>query len=128
MKDFDIHIHGSEWEVFETFNGGDVTDINHAVLVKLKDPLALARSQGSIASAAAAAAPSMISAKVYTEFAKQLVDSLKAKGIDADTTVVEPKNFAPASGSHVAQDIGFAIGGAGILAALWYLFSGRKHK
>jgi hypothetical protein len=101
-------------------------DTNNGILVRLRDPGAVARSQGAMASLAATVAPATIEAKVYAEVARQLKSKLAAQGIDVDVQVVEPTAFKSTGGSHIATDIGFAIGGAGVLAVLWYLFSGKK--
>lgn len=127
MKDFGIHVYGSsEWEVFDTFNGEAPASTGIAALVRLKDPLSLARAKGGIATAAAAAAPDMITSKVYSEFGKQMGESLKAKGIDADISIVEPKNFA--APSHTVRNIGFVVGGVSLLGAIGYLLMRRKSK
>lgn len=100
---------------------------NRAILIRVKNADALARSQGSVAAFAQGIAPATIEAKVYAEIQKKLSDSLRAQNVDAEVSVVEPNAFRLADGSsHIATDIGFAIGGAGVLAILWYVFSGRR--
>jgi len=101
-------------------------ETNRALLVKLKDPGALARSQGSVAALAQGIAPATIEATVYTTAAGEVQKALAARGIPSEVSVVEPGQFRPAGSSHVAQDIGFAIGGMGIVGLLWWLFSGRR--
>jgi hypothetical protein len=58
------------------------------------------------------------------EFKKKLT----AQGIEADISVVEPRAFMPASSSHIATDVAFAIGGMGVVGLLWYLFSSGRRK
>ena len=103
-----------------------MTDTNRAILIKLRDPAALARAQGPVASFAQAVAPSTIEGKVYEGFRDQLAKSLKEKAIDADIQIVQPSSFIPADSAHVAADLGFALGGAGLVGIFWFLFGGRK--
>jgi hypothetical protein len=105
--------------------GGD-SDTNRAILIKVKNAAELARSQGAIASFAQALAPATIEGKVYATMRDKLAESLKKENVDAEVTIVEPKGYVAADGKHIASDIGWALGGAGVLAGLWYLFSGRK--
>jgi len=107
----------------------DVTigqETNRAILIKINNADELARSQGKVATLFQSLAPSSIEAKVYEETAKQLAAGLRSQNVKADVTVVEPKNFVPADGKHIWADVGLAIGGAGIVAILWFLFSGRR--
>lgn len=98
-----------------------------AILIRLRDPGALARTQGSVASFAQALAPATIEAKVLETVKDQIGQSFKDKGIDADISIVQPGNFALADNSHIAADVGFAIGGAGMIGLFWFLFSrGRR--
>ena len=105
-----------------------MADTGKSVLVRLRDPASLARAQGSLAALAQSLAPATIESKVYDTFRDTLAQSLKDKGIDADVSVVQAAGFRPADGSHIATDIGFAIGGAGVLGVMWYLFSSKGHK
>lgn len=99
---------------------------NRAILVKLRDPGAVMRGQGALASGIAALAPSpMTEALVYSGAAKKIKQGMVDNGIDADVSVVDPKNWKTV-GTHLAHDIGFAVGGAGVLAAAWWFFRGRK--
>lgn len=97
-------------------------ETNRAILIRVKNAAELARSQGAIASFSQALAPATIEGKVYSEMAKELQKSLREKNVDADVSIVEPSKWKPAGTDHVWTDIGFAIGGAGLLAGLWYLF------
>lgn len=110
----------------EDLTVGADSDTNRAVLIKVKNAAELARSQGALASFAQALAPATIEAKVYSTLAAKLAEALKKENVDAEITVVEPKGYVAADGKHIASDIGWALGGAGVLAGLWYLFSGRK--
>jgi hypothetical protein len=97
-----------------------------AILIKVKNAADLARSQGALASFAQALAPASIESKVYQQMASELGKALKEKSVDADISIVEPAGWQPAGMGHVWTDVGFAIGGAGIIGALWWLLSGRK--
>ncbi len=107
-----------------------MAETNRALLLRFKDPGAVARSQGgSVASFANAIAPGTIEAEVYNRAVPEVVKSLQSKGIEAEVTVVEPRSFLAAGNSHIAADLGFAIGGAGVVGLLWFLFSsGSKRK
>lgn len=99
---------------------------NRAILIRVKNADMLARSQGSMAALAQGLAPATIEAKVVDEVASKLRSALTQQHVDAEVSVVEPNAFQSASGSHIATDVAFAIGGAGVFAVIWYLFAGRK--
>lgn len=114
-----------EWTSFDHFDGlGPETD--RAVLIKLKDPGALARSQGAAGAFAQGIAPAFIETKVYSGLADQLGEALKAKNIDADISVVQPSLWAPAGNGYIAQDLAYVIGGAGIASFFCWLAFRRK--
>ena len=92
-----------------------------AVLIKVKNAAELARSQGAVASFAQALAPASIEAKVISTVAAQLKSALRDKGVDADVSVVEPGAYTSAGVSHIASDLGFAIGGAGVAGLIYWL-------
>jgi len=57
----------ADWEVFDSFDGGvagSVSETNRAILIRLKDPIGVARAQGATAAFAASLAPAMIEARV----------------------------------------------------------------
>lgn len=99
----------------------DGTTTNHAVLIRVKNAAELARAQGAVASLAQAIAPASIEAKVYDTIASEIKSSLKEKGVDADVSVVDPKNYASAGWDHLGTDLGMAIGGAGVAALIFWL-------
>jgi hypothetical protein len=102
-------------------------ETNRALLVRVKDPAAVARSQGKLAAFAAGLAPATIEAKVYEIMGDEFKKKLASQGIEADVSVVEPKSFQAAGSSHIATDVAFAIGGMGVVGLLWFLFSsGRR--
>lgn len=96
-----------------------------AILIRVKNASELARSQGAVATFAEALAPATVGTKVLSTIAAQLKSALKGNNVDAEVTVVDPAGWEPASNKFV-QDVGFAVGGAGALAAAWWLFFGRK--
>jgi hypothetical protein len=97
------------------------------ILIRVKNASELARSQGAVATFAEALAPATVGTKVLSTIASELKKALKEKNVDASIEVVDPAGWEPASGKFM-QDLGFAVGGAGVLAGLWWLFVGRKHK
>ena len=101
-------------------------ETDRAVLIKLKDPGALARSQGAAGAFAQGIAPAFIESKVYSGLAEQLGEALRAKNIDADISVVQPGTWKPADNGHIAQDLAYVIGGAGIAAFFCWLAFRRK--
>ena len=101
-------------------------ETNRAILIRVRNAGELARSQGAVASLAQSLAPATVEGRVYGEMAKQLSQSLKAKNIDADVSVVEPSMWKPAGSSHVWIDVGFAVGGAGLFALLMHFFGGGR--
>jgi hypothetical protein len=127
---------GDDFKPFDSFDGcrprtpyiliglGQETD--RAVLIKVKDPGALARSQGGAATFAQGIAPAFIEGKVYDGMRDQLQTQLKAKGIDAEVSVVQPGQWRAADGSHIASDFAFMLGGAGIATFFLWLAFGRK--
>lgn len=99
-------------------------ETNKALLVRLTDPAALARAQGALAALAAGAAPATIEGKVYEGFRDEIKKSLQTKGIGAEVSIVEPRAFSLSTGGRgIATDIGLAIGGAGVVGILWWLFA-----
>ena len=102
---------------------GQGPETDRAILIKLKDPNALARSQGSAATFAQAVAPAYVEGRVFDGFKQQLVESFKAKGIDADVSVVSPAQWKPAGQDHLLGDLGYALGGAGVIGIIWWLLS-----
>lgn len=103
-------------------------ETNRAILIKINNAGEVARSQGKVASLFQSLAPASIEGKVYSEVASRLADGLRAQHIDAEVKVVEPKGFVTSDGKHIWTDVGMAVGGAGVLAVIWYLLSGRKKK
>lgn len=101
-------------------------ETNQAILIKVKNTDALAKSQGGFASFAQTLAPALIESKVYQTIADTLKQKLAEQHVDADVSVVEPNAFRPAGSSHVGTDIGYAIGAFGIIGILWYVFGGKK--
>jgi len=127
MRRDDILDH-DDWEVFDHFDGESSTETNLAVLVTLKNPGALARREGAAASFAANVAPAMIESKVYEGLAAKLQDALAGQNVEADITVVEPRKWMPANGTtSIASDLGYVIGGTGLMAAFaWAIMKGLK--
>lgn len=128
MRHDDQH---SDWEVFDSFDGTVLpskirTETERAILIRLRNPGALARGQGATAAFAESLAPATVEAQVYDEVASQLDAALLSKNVDAEVSIVEPKMWSPAGLAHVGSDIAFFVGGAGIVGALYWLFSGRK--
>lgn len=99
---------------------------NHAVLVKVKNVAELVRAQGAVASLAQAVAPASIESKVYATLKDELKTALKDKGVDADISVVDPANYVSAGWDHLGTDLGLAIGGAGIGALIYWLFTRHR--
>lgn len=97
---------------------------NRAILIKVHNAAALARSQGAAASLVQAIAPATIEAEVYKKVAEKLAAALRENNVDADVQVVEPKAFQPADGKHIATDI--VIGAAAIGGIIAVLAFGRK--
>lgn len=111
---------------WESVSGGIGPETDRAVLVKLKDAGALARSQGSVAAFAQGIAPATIETKVYATLAEKLSASLKQQGVEADVTVVQPGAWRTLDGSHIGSDLAFMVGGAGIAALLYWVAFRRK--
>lgn len=63
---------------------------NRAILIRVRNTNQLARSQGGVATAAAALAPNAIDHEVNSKIAKELEQALRGKGVDAEVKVVEP--------------------------------------
>lgn len=104
-------------------------ETSRGVLIRIKDPQAVARSQGSAAAFASALAPAMIEGRVYDELLKETKKSFQQKGIDAEVTLVEPSAFRPVvTGESFAIDIGYAIGGAGIVGLCVWLLARKGNK
>jgi hypothetical protein len=105
---------------------------NRAILIRVRNAAELARSQGALGTLAAALVPGTVEAKVYDEMKAKLVESLKANNVDADVSVVEPKNFKSPTNSHLAHDAvvgAVAIGGViGFFALIYHFVVGRHHK
>lgn len=103
---------------------------NRAILIRVRNAAELARSQGALGTFAAALVPATVEAKVYDEMKNKLAESLRSNNVDADISIVEPKNFKSATNSHIAHDavVGMvAIGGVvGLLAIVYRLIVGRK--
>jgi hypothetical protein len=103
-----------------------VVDTNRALLIKIKNPAELARSQGAVAAFVQTLAPSTIEAKIYEAMREKLSAALKAENVDAEVTIVEPKAFKAAGVSHVARDVGLVVAGVGGLALMWHFFKRKK--
>lgn len=119
----------SKYEAGLDVLGADASkqETNRAILIQVHNAAQLARSQGAIASIAQALAPATIEAKVYDEMKKKFIASLKDQNVDADVSIVDPANWKPADGwSHIWVDLGFAVGGAGLLMLVLKLFGGRR--
>ena len=101
-------------------------DTNQAILIKVKNAGALARGQGILASVAASIVPATVEAKVNRTIADKLKTSLKDQNVEADVSIVDPKNFQASGLSHIGTDLGFAVGGAGVLAFFYWLFTRTK--
>lgn len=97
-----------------------------AILIKVNNTAALAKSQGQVAALAQSLLPATIEAKVYDTIATQLKSALGQQGVEADVTLVQPAAWKPANSSHIAADIGFAIGGAGLLAVIMWLVQRKR--
>lgn len=95
------------------------------ILIRVRNAEELARSQGAVATLATALAPATVGTKVLSTIASELKKALKDKNVDAEITVVDPAGWQPADGKFI-QDVGFAVGGAGVLAGLYWLFTRRK--
>jgi hypothetical protein len=116
----DRHLHGLDALL------GAEPETSKAILIRVKNAGELARGQGGVASFAQAIAPSMIESKVLDEMAKQFSKSLAEKHVVADVTIVEPNGWKAANSSHIWSDVGYAVGGAGILMGLWFAFSAHR--
>ena len=130
MKHDDQH---NDWEVFDSFDGVVLPSsqkirsaTERAILIRLRDPGALARGQGATAAFAEQLAPATIEAQVYDEVANQIDAALAAKNVDADISIVEPKVWSPAGLAHVGSDIALFMGGAGLVGVIYWLFSRGK--
>jgi len=100
----------------------------NAILIKIKDPNLLARSQGATASFVTSLAPATVENKVLSEIARQLKTALQEQNVEADVAVVQPALFKDAGISHVASDIGLAVGGMGLAGLAWWLMKRGKRK
>ena len=120
----------ADWEVFDSFDGGvagSVSETNRAILIRLKDPIGVARAQGATAAFAASLAPATIEARVYEAVAMQIGASLGEKNVEADVTVVEPAGWTEATNMvNLGSDFAYILGGAGVAGVLYWLF--RKGK
>lgn len=106
---------------------GAEPDSDHAILIKIKNAGELARSQGFVATLAQAALPSTIETQVYKKVIDELRGALSSKNVDVDVKMVDPAAWRPAGSTHLWQDIGIAIGGAGVLTiVLHFLLYRRK--
>lgn len=99
---------------------------NRAILIRIKNPAELARSQGAIAALAQTLAPATIEAKIYSTVRDQLAAGFKEKGVDADVIVtdVPVSSWKPPSKSMpIGMDIMIGLGGLGVAGVAWWLFS-----
>jgi hypothetical protein len=92
------------------------TTTQRVIVVDIKDPTAVAKKQGALASLASSILPEFVNDKVYDEVAKQLGPALKDKGVDADVKVVDASSQSKsmtASAELRALGVGMGIGAAG---------------
>lgn len=114
-----------EGNEFMVYIGGD-----RALSVTV-DPIAVAKSQGALASVLAAALPDTLSDVVYSKMADQLQQGLKDKGVVAVVKVVDAKSVGQVSGSS-PEFRGLLVGGiVGVVGALvgkfvWNRVKGRS--
>ena len=99
-----------------------------AILIRAKDPGAVVRSKGAVASFLQQQAPSTLEGKFYDEMAKKMKEGLKAQGVDADVQVVEPSGWQSAGSSPVWKPLAIGASALGVGLLGWMLFGGRGHK
>ncbi len=100
-------------------------DGNRALLIRIRNPVQIARSQGGIATAAMALAPDTVEQKIYSEMAQRLGTALRNENVDAEITVVKPSDFKPEiSNFWKFLAVGLGVVGAGYVG--YRAVKGRK--
>jgi hypothetical protein len=117
----------NDWEVFDSFDGAAPTQDPRGVLIRVRDPIAVAKAQGgNMAAAAAAVGPDFVAGKVFQGIADKIAAGFKDQKIDADVFVVQAAGYAPVGSSTLSKVLFVGVGAAigGVLA----VFLKRKKK
>lgn len=102
---------------------------NRAIIIRLKNPAAVARQQGALASFAASLAPATTESEVYSRLAGELRKELKSQHVDADVIVAEPEGWQLATkSSPIGWDLGYILGGVGVFGVLVWIVTKGKGK
>lgn len=84
------------------------------VVIKIKDAVNLAKSQGGVASLAAMFVPSTVGSEVYRKVASELSSALKAKNVNAEVSVLNaPPVGVPASKRMFVEGAAVGVGALG---------------
>jgi len=94
-----------------------------AILIRVKNALALAASQGGAAGAIASKlVPQTVGSTVLSKMVDQLSSNLKQNGVDADVSIVaDAGQKAVSGGRDLLVGVGIGVAGTGALWALWKL-------
>lgn len=120
-----LNVLGTPHAIFQRTRFG-TDETQRAILIQVRNAAQLARSQGTLASLAQAVAPATIENKVNAQISSEISSALKAKGVDASVTIVDPVGFKPANGAHIAADIAIGLTTFGGIALIWRLLIGKR--
>lgn len=83
------------------------------ILIRVRNPVDLARREGGVAALAQALAPATVEEKINKTIADRLRGALKNEGVDAEITIVEPAAYRTAGGSNWWKYLAIGIGALG---------------
>lgn len=98
-----------------------VGTVDKVITLRLRDPIGAARAsgrKGRVAALAALLVPDAIAAEVYRNVAKEIEESMKDKGVDAEVAVLEGAPSGKVFRSTFVE--GAAVGG-GVVGLVWLL-------
>jgi len=96
------------------------------ILIRVRNPVDLARKQGGVAALAQMLAPATVDEKIHQEIANRLRGALKNEGVDAEVSLVEPSGLKSAGMSNIWKALAIGLGVLGTSYIGYRVVKGRK--